>query len=95
EQFETYRRRAKEALLLGQVQQSKHYDKGRLRDEFEVGEKVLINPHNLNLLRSREGKGKKLLMKLDGPFEITKKLGPTTYRLRMPASYPIHPVLNI
>ena len=34
-------------------------------------------------------------MKYDGPFEIIKKISPVSYRLRMPASYGIHPVLNI
>ena len=34
-------------------------------------------------------------MKYDGPFEIIKKISPISYRLRMPASYGIHPVLNI
>ena len=56
---------------------------------------VLINPHSLSLLKSENGRGKKLLMKYDGPFEIMKKLSPVSYRLRMPASYGIHPVLNI
>ena len=56
---------------------------------------VLINPHSLSLLKSEKGQGKKLLMKYDGPFEIMKKLSPVSYRLRMPASYGIHPVLNI
>jgi len=56
---------------------------------------VLINPHSLSLLKSEKGRGKKLLMKYDGPFEIMKKLSPVSYRLRMPASYGIHPVLNI
>ena len=56
---------------------------------------VLINPHSLSLLKSEKGRGRKLLMKYDGPFEIMKKLSPVSYRLRMPASYGIHPVLNI
>ena len=34
-------------------------------------------------------------MRFDGPFEVLQKLGPSTYRLRMPASYGLHPVLNI
>jgi hypothetical protein len=34
-------------------------------------------------------------MKYDGPFRILQKLGPATYRLRMPTSYDTHPVLNI
>ena len=63
--------------------------------EFEEGEMVLINPHSLSLLRAEKGRGRKLLMKYDGPFEIIKKISPISYRLRMPASYGIHPVLNI
>jgi hypothetical protein len=34
-------------------------------------------------------------MKYDGPFEIMKKISAVSYRLKMPASYGIHPVLNI
>ena len=56
---------------------------------------VLINPHSLSLLRAEKGQGKKLLMKYDGPFEIIKKISPVSYRLKMPALYGIHPVLNI
>ena len=36
-----------------------------------------------------------LLMKYDGPFEIIQTLGPVSYRLQMPESYGIHPILNI
>jgi len=56
---------------------------------------VLINPHSLSLLKSKKGQGKKLLMKSDGPFEVIKKISPVSYHLRMPASYRIHPALNI
>ena len=34
-------------------------------------------------------------MRYDGPFEIMEKVSPVAYRLRMPASYRIHPVINI
>ena len=34
-------------------------------------------------------------MKYNGPFEIIQKLSAVSYRLRMPESYGIHPVLNI
>ena len=56
---------------------------------------VLINPHSLSLLKSEKGRGKKLLMKYNGPFEVMKKISPVSYHLRMPASYGIHPVLNL
>jgi len=34
-------------------------------------------------------------MKYDGPFEVIQKLSAVSYRLRMPESYGIHPILNI
>src|SRR3979490_881899 len=95
EEFETYRSRAKEALLFSQAAQQRNYNEGRLEIEFEEGDWVLIDPHSLDMLRSKKGLGKKLQMKYDGPFEILEKKSPVTYRLRMPASYGIHPVLNI
>ena len=49
----------------------------------------------MELLKDIKGKGKKLLPRYDGPFEIIEKISPLAYRLRMPASYGMHPVLNI
>jgi len=94
-QFDADRTRAKEALLLAQVHQQRAYNNGRLLTEFEEGDQVVLNPHSLGLLKSEKGCGQKLLMKYDGPFEIIRKLSPVTYQLRLPASYGIHPVLNI
>ena len=93
--FKAERQQAQEALQLGQYFQKRAYNRGRLSFEFEEGEMVVINPHSLSLLRTEKGRGKKLLMKYDGPFEIIKKISPVSYRLKMPASYGIHPVLNI
>ncbi|KAI5885659.1 uncharacterized protein SCHCODRAFT_02446274, partial [Schizophyllum commune H4-8] len=95
EHFEADRSRAKEALLLAQIAQRKDYNRGRRVEEFEEGELVVLNPHSLQLLRNEKGRGKKLLMKYDGPFEIIRKISPVTYQLRLPESYGMHPILNI
>ena len=95
EQFKAECHQAQEALLLGQHFQQRDYNWGWLSFEFEEGDMVLINPHSLSLLKSKKGQGKKLLMKYDGPFEIIKKIILVSYHLQMPASYGIHPVLNI
>jgi hypothetical protein len=95
DQFEADRSRAKEALLLAQVFQRRAYNDGRLEIEFEEGDLVVLNPHTLQLLRSEKGRGKKLLMKYDGPFEIIRKLSPVTYQIRLPVSYGISPIINI
>ena len=95
ELFKAEQQQAQEALQLGQHFQKRAYNRGQLSFEFEEGKKVLINPHSLSLPRTEKRRGRKSLMKYDGPFEIIKKTSPVSYRLRMPASYGIHPVLNI
>jgi len=76
ELFKAERQQAQEALQLGQYFQKRAYNRGRLSFEFEEGEMVVINPHSLLLLRTEKGRGKKLLMKYDSPFEIIKKISP-------------------
>ena len=95
EGFSAERTRARDTLLLGQIFQKKMYNKGRLNWEFEEGNKVVINRKNLGLLRDEKGRGDKLLARYEGPFEIMKKISVVAYRLRMPGSYGMHPVLNI
>ena len=93
--FETFWNRAKQALQFSQVAQQRNYNKGRLMLEFNVGDLVLVNRHSLSLLRLKKGLGQKLQMKYDGPFKVLQKYGPTTYCLRLPSSYGMHPVLNV
>ena len=81
ENFECDRTRAKEALLLSQIYQQRVYNKGRLLKEFNEGDFVILNPHSLDLLKTEKGRGNKLLMRYDGPFEIIRKLSPVTYQL--------------
>jgi hypothetical protein len=95
EAFLAKRHCAQEALMLGQHFQRQSYNRGRLALEFTEGNLVLLNPHSLSLLRNETGRGRKLLMKYDGPFKVFQKLSPVSYRLRLPESYGIHPILNI
>jgi hypothetical protein len=67
----------------------------RLALQFSEGDPVFLNLHCLSLLRSEKGRGRKLLMKYDGPSEVIQKLCPVSYWLWMPASYGIHPIINI
>ena len=62
--------------------------------QLEVGDEVLINPHSLELVETK-GKGRKLVQRKIGPFEITEVISPTAYRLRLPDTYPMHNVMNI
>lgn len=61
---------------------------------LEVGDLALVNPHSLRLV-DVEGTGKKLIQRTIGPFEVMEKINPVVYRLRLPDTYPMHPVFNI
>ena len=95
EGFSAERTWARDALLLGQLFQKKAYNNGRLEWEFEEGDKVVINRKSLGLFRDEKGRGDKLLTRYEGPFEIMKKVSAVAYRLCMPGSYGMHPVINI
>jgi len=95
ENFESNRTQAKEALLLSQVHQQRAYNKGWLIKEFNKGDLVVLNPHSLDLLKTEKGRGNKLLMRYNAPFEIIICKLLVTYQLCLPASYGIHPILNI
>ena len=49
----------------------------------------------MHLLRTFKGRGLKLLPRFDRPYEIMEKVSKVAYRLRLPASYRGHPVINI
>lgn len=86
---------ARKALVLAQEKQAKAYNKSRRNVEpLRVGDLVLINPHSLKLVDVK-GTGKKLVQKTLGPFEIVEVINPMVYRLRLPASYPMHPIFNL
>ena len=74
--------------------QAFQYDKGCKPPQLEVGDEVLINPHSLELVETKS-KGRKLIQRKIGPFEITEVISPTEYRLRLPDRYPMHNVVNI
>lgn len=95
EGFEAERRLAQDTLLIGQYFQRKYYNQGRSNWQFEEGDWVVLNQNTLGILDREKGNGKKFLIKYDGPFQILEKLSPVAYRIRLPASYGMHPVLNI
>ena len=61
---------------------------------YEPGDQVLINIHSLQLPESK-GPGAKFTRRYDGPFEVTERVSPVAYRIRLPHSYGIHPILSI
>ena len=58
--------------------------------EFKKGEKVWLDTTNINTSRPM----KKLAEKRVGPFEILQKVGSSSYKLKLPSSWKIHPVFH-
>ncbi|CCO34283.1 hypothetical protein BN14_08378 [Rhizoctonia solani AG-1 IB] len=86
---------AKDALRVAQSHKAKYYNQDKTLVLFEPGDKVLINPHSLNLLKHHQVKGNKFTMQYEGPFEVMEQISPVAYRIRLPASYKMHPIINI
>ena len=54
----------------------------------------MVNIHSIELPESKV-RGSKFERIYDGPFEITERVSPVAYRVRLPHGYQIHPVLSI
>lgn len=83
-------------LLLRAQQRMKHQaDKNRSERSFEVGDKVYfkLQPHVRSSVAF--GSNHKLSYRFYGPFEITAKVGSVAYRLKLPESAMIHPVVHV
>ncbi len=72
----------------------RRYNKGHTVEKFQEGDLVLMDVHGLRLIQDLEEVGWKLLLKYNGPFEVMEVISPVAYRLRLPATYRIHPVIN-
>jgi hypothetical protein len=58
--------------------------------EMKVGDQVLLEATNLNIRGTR-----KLLPKRYGPYQITERIGPVAYWLKLPPTLGIHDVFHI
>ena len=94
ESIESLRLTAKDAIKLAQHRFEDSYNKNHIYTSYEPGDQVLINIHSLQLPESK-GPGAKFTRRYDGPFEVTERVSPVAYRIRLPHSYGIHPVLSI
>jgi hypothetical protein len=95
EALQAARAQASDAIVRAKEDFTTYYNKHHLDVEFEIGDKVLINPRSIKLSGEWQGPGNKLLQRYEGPFEIIDKYSPITYKIRIPADWNIHNVLNI
>jgi hypothetical protein len=57
---------------------------------YEPGDMVWLDAQNITTLRP----SKKLDEKRFGPFEVLEKVGFSSYRLKLPVSWKVHPIFN-
>lgn len=94
ENFRMHRDSARAAIAKAQGQQAKSFNKSRRPiPHLMKGDRVLVNPHALEWIESK-GEGKKLAQRWIGPFEVTQRINPNVYRLRMSNLYPGLPIFN-
>jgi hypothetical protein len=83
---------ASQHLHRAQTSQARHYDRHHRDLQFNVNDQVLLSTANLKIAGRPYSKLGPLYI---GPFPVTERLGPVTYRLRLPPALPIHPVFHV
>jgi len=81
---------AKECRQAASNRQKAYADSHRKEVEFAVGDKLLLNSKNLTLYGCR-----KLMPRFVGPFEVTHRVGPVAYTLKLPEDWKVHPTFHV
>lgn len=82
-------------LLRAQSRMKSQADKGRSERQFQEGEMVYLKlqPYVQTSVAARPCQ--KLAFRFYGPFKILKKIGTVAYKLELPTSAHIHPVIHV
>jgi transposase InsO family protein len=68
-------------------------NKSRVHREFAIGDMVVLNTKTFRL--KKPAPSEKFLPLYCGPFRITERIGLSAYRLALPATCRIHPVVHV
>jgi hypothetical protein len=77
-----------------QQRMKSYYDHNRTRQDFEIGELVLLDGKNLDIRHKGYAKTKKLAPRFIGPFPIVKKVNKDSYELQLSQGLKLHPVFH-
>jgi hypothetical protein len=69
--------------------------KSRRDETFQVGDFVLLSTAHLHMDNQTDRPSRKLQARFVGPFQVEAAISPVAYRLSLPATMKIHPVLHI
>ena len=85
---------ARASLEKASKRMKKWADKKRRPLELRVGDQVLIKLRP-GQIRFRGRKDQRLVRKYEGPVEVLKKVGNTSYKVALPTWMKIHPVIHV
>ena len=88
--MKTLQKNWEEALAAHELARTQMIERGKSTfTPFKQGDRVWLDTRNI-----KTNYHKKIGPKREGPFEITKVIGPVTYRLKLPATWKIHPIFH-
>lgn len=70
-------------------------DKGRSEREFKVGDQVYLKLQSYIQISVAPRSNQKLSFRYYGPFSVLERVGIVAYRLQLPDSCRIHPVVHV
>ena len=85
---------ARAAIAAAQERQAKYANQHRRDGIFKVGYKVWLSASHLRLPRAQNAR-RKLQPRWYGPYRIAEVISQVAYRLELPATFKIHPVIHI
>ena len=90
DKMKTLQKNREEALAAHKLVRTRMIEQGKPNfTPFKQGDKVWLDTRNIKM-----NYHKKIGPKREGPFEITKVIGPVTYRLKLPTTWKIHPIFH-
>ena len=98
-EFINLRERARQALLLAQKNMKAQYDSKRRPEEFRVGDKVYLSTKRYSdygcISYPAHGPTSVFEPRNLGPFKVIQKVSSNAYKLELPPTFKIHPVIHV
>jgi hypothetical protein len=85
---------AQAAMRAAQERQARYANRNRRDHLFQVGDKVWLSASHTPIAEAKQGK-KKFYPRYHGPYEVLQVVSPVAYKLKLPSSFRIHPVVHI
>ena len=85
---------AQAALEWARLRMAGYYDRNKIVKEFKVGDQVLLRIKDYHRSASVYAHPQ-IGPQRTGPFEIIERVGKLAYRLRLPDTVKLHPVINV